>query len=109
MTQVADDLKARDITILDLKGICTFADYFVIASVDSRTQMRAIMRDVLRRLSDEDLPNPMIDGKQSDHWMVADLGDIVVHLFDPATRVHYNLTSLWGDAASVDMANFLTA
>ncbi len=109
VTQAADALKAEDILILDLKGISTFTDYFVLASVGSQPQLRAVTREIYRRLAAERIPSPRADGLESEHWVVLDLGDVVVHLFDAPTRSHYNLEALWGDAQRVDMANFLTA
>jgi ribosome-associated protein len=66
------------------------------------------MRSMSRRMAEINEPMGGTDGAESNHWVVIDLGDVIVHLFDPETRRHYNLEALWGDAKLVDMANLLT-
>ena len=109
ITRAADDMKAEEVKVLDLRGISTFTDYFILASAQSRNQFRAVVREIRKRLSDAGLPSPRTDGEDSERWVVLDLGDVVVHLFDPPTRSHYNLEALWGDAHTLDTAAFLTA
>ena len=107
--QAADAVKAEDVRVLDLRGISTFTDYFILASVFSQTQLRAAVREVRRLLKRAGEPPFKCDGEDSDRWVVMDLGDVVVHLFDPPTRSLYSLEQLWGDARTVDTAQFLTA
>ncbi|MBN1475667.1 ribosome silencing factor [Candidatus Sumerlaeota bacterium] len=109
ITEASEAMKAADLLILDLRGVSTFTDFFVLATVASRTQLRAILREIRRRLKEAgDIP-VRCDGEDSDHWAVMDLGDIVIHVFDAETRVRYSLERLWGDARLVDTADFLTA
>ncbi len=109
VARAADDLKAEDVLVLDVRGICTFTDFFLIASAGSRNQFRAILREIRSRLSEGGFTPPRAEDEDSGRWVVLDLGDVVVHLFDPHARAHYNLEALWGDAHSVDTASFLTA
>jgi ribosome-associated protein len=104
-----EQMKATDVTVLDVKGISTFTDYFVLASAVSQTQLRAIRREVDRLLSAAGEEPLGVDGVESATWIVLDLGDVVVHVFEPHTRSVYNLESLWGDAEALDTAQILTA
>ena len=107
--EALDQMKATDVTVLDVRGISTFTDYFVLASAVSRPQLRAIRREIDRRLGEAGEDSPGVDGSESETWMVVDLGDVVVHVFEPHTRQVYSLESLWGDAESLDTAQILTA
>jgi ribosome-associated protein len=107
--EALEQIKATDLTVLDVRGISTFTDYFVLASAISQTQLRAIRREVDRRLSEAGEEPLGVDGVESTSWIVLDLGDVVVHVFEPRTRSIYNLESLWGDAESLDTAQILTA
>lgn len=93
-----ESLKAVDITILDLRGIADFADYFVIATATSSTQMAAIIRRVYDALKAEgSLPYSPIED-ESPRWSILDYGDVILHLFEQETREHYQLEQAWGDA-----------
>jgi ribosome-associated protein len=109
VTEASDAMKAGDMLILDLRGVSTFTDFFVLATVVSRTQLRAVLREIRRRLKEGGESQVRCDGEDSDHWAVMDLGDVVIHVFDAETRVRYSLERLWGDARLVDTADFLTA
>jgi len=92
-----DAKKAEEIKLLDVRGICGFTDFFLLATAPSGTQLRALaslLRESLkavgyRSLSDEFLPNTS--------WLVVDAGDLVAHIFLPEARLFYNLERLWGD------------
>jgi len=100
--RVAFDHKARDITILDMRKITPLYDFFVIATGSSRRQIHTLAEEIdaaLHAVGDKRLA---IEGYESSKWVVQDYGDIVVHLFDAATREYYNLEDLWADAPRVD-------
>ncbi len=108
VTQAIETMKGEATTLLDLRPIATFTDFFLLASVQTQTQMRAVVREIRTRLSEADGPPPRVDGEGASRWMVLDLGNVVVHLFDPPTRAFYRLEALWGDAPALDPAAFLT-
>jgi len=102
--RIAAENKGRDILILDMRGITSLYDYFVIVTGASRRQIHTIAEEIdaaLVRSGDQRLS---IEGYESSRWVVQDYGDVVVHVFDPATREYYSLEELWADAPRVDWA-----
>ncbi|MCI0459473.1 MAG: ribosome silencing factor [Gemmataceae bacterium] len=100
--RTAEDNKARDVLILDMRGITPLYDYVVLATGASRRQIHTLTEEIdsaLRALGDE---RASIDGYEASNWVVQDYGDLVVHLFDPETRAYYGLEELWADAPRVD-------
>ena len=100
--RVAADSKARDVLVLDMRGITPLYDYFVVATGGSRRQIHAIAEEVdaaLRAAGDRRLA---IEGYEASKWVVQDYGDVVVHVFDADTREYYALEELWADAPRVD-------
>ncbi|HIG27870.1 MAG TPA: ribosome silencing factor [Verrucomicrobiales bacterium] len=99
---LADNKKAENIVILDLRGISSIADYFVIASGSSDPHVRAIINEIRDKLIDDHLIKPMaVDGSTGGSWTVLDLVDVIVHVMSEDTRKKYNLEGLWGDAPEV--------
>lgn len=101
IAEILADLKAEDICALDLKGICDFTDFFVIATVRSAPQMRAAAEQIADRLKADGVRPFAPPDLESPNWSVLDYGHIVVHLFRAETRAHYRLEELWGDARQV--------
>ncbi len=100
--RVAADNKARDLVVLDMRGLTPLYDFFVLASGTSHRQIHTIAEEIdaaLREQGDERLS---IEGYEASKWVVQDYGDIVVHVFDPDTRDYYKLEELWADAKKVD-------
>ena len=100
--RVAEDNKARDIVVLDMRGITPLYDYFVIVTGISRRQIHTLAEEIdaeLRTLGEERLS---IEGYEASRWVVQDYGDLVVHVFDPETRQYYGLEDLWADAPRLD-------
>ncbi|VBB06800.1 ribosomal silencing factor during starvation [Lucifera butyrica] len=96
----ADDKKARDIVILDMQGISSVTDFFVICSANSTTQVAAIADNIEEKLSEKGI-NPLHkEGYREAHWILLDYGTCVVHIFIEEDRNFYNLERLWGDAQS---------
>ena len=94
----AGDLKAEDIVILDVKGIASFADAFVLASGRSDRHVKAIA-DAVERAAKENGDAPQgLEGYREGRWVLIDLADVVVHVFQREVREHYDLERLWGDA-----------
>ena len=100
--QAADEIKAENIRIWDLRGISNLTDFMVVCSGTSLPQLRAILRDVAGRLADEHGVKPThTEGKAEARWMVLDFIDVMVHVMDPELRDYYGLEQLWKDAKEV--------
>lgn len=94
--EALEDIKAEDITVMDVRGLSSLFDYIVVASAESTRQTRAFasnMRDKLRSIGADIIG---IEGEDSGEWVLVDIGDVVVHVMQPAVRAHYNLEQLWG-------------
>ena len=101
----AADKKALDIVILDLQGISTFTDYFVICSATSEPQLKAISSSVREQVRDRLGRTPFSeDGYPASQWIILDYGDVIVHLFHGAKRQFYSLENLWSDAKRIEFA-----
>ena len=100
--RVAADNKARDVQVLDMRGIPPLYDYFVLATGGSRRQLHTLAEEIDAALHAEGEERLGIEGYEASKWVVQDYGDIVVHLFDPDTRAYYGLEDLWADAPRLD-------
>ncbi|QUW22183.1 ribosome silencing factor [Sporosarcina sp. Marseille-Q4063] len=105
--KAADDKKALDIVVLNMEGVSVMADQFIICHANSERQVQAIAREVIDQATKEGFPIRRMEGFETGRWVLADLGDVVVHVFHKDERDHYNLEKLWGDAPKIDMANAL--
>lgn len=96
--QAADALKARDLVVLDLRGLHDAADFFVVGSGTSDAHVRGIARAVLDALARSGQHPHHVEGLPSGRWVLLDFVDFVVHLFHPEARSFYQLERLWDDA-----------
>ena len=101
VTEVASDKQAIDIALLDVRGSCSFADYFVVCSGDSERQLNAIWDAILDSLKEHGVVPLHKEGPQGSGWLLADFGAVVIHIFGPAEREYYQLEQLWRDAVPV--------
>ena len=100
--RTAEDNRAQDIAILDLRELTTIFDYFVIVSGTSRRQLHAISEEIDHALEDGMGDQRMgIEGYRESRWILLDYGDVVIHIFEPETREYYALEHLWGQAERV--------
>ena len=100
--ELADDKKAEDIAVLDVRKISSVTDYFVIASGTSDPHLRAIVDEIADRLrEDHGLRPNAIDGTLRAAWVVLDYFDVIVHVMRQDLRERYDLETLWGDAPRV--------
>lgn len=90
--------KASDIVALDVHGISSFADTFVIASGQSTRQVAALGEHLIRRLKEEGTGLLGVEGLKEGRWALIDLGDVVVHIFFEPVREFYDIEGLWSDA-----------
>ncbi len=95
--------KGYDVKIIDLKKLTTFADYFVICSADSDTQVKAIADEIDKSLRDEGIKCWHKEGYMALQWVLLDYVDVVVHVFKKTARDFYNLEKLWGDAQIIEV------
>lgn len=95
--EAAEDKKAEDILVIDLRGISSFTDYFVIMNGNSNRQNQAIHEGVDLELKKNDTRPLSVEGKKHAEWILMDYGHFIVHIFSPTARSYYALEKLWGD------------
>jgi len=95
--------KALDVTILDLSGLTVIADYFVICSGESTTQVKAFAESIVEELAKKRKKPLGVEGASYSHWILLDYGDVVIHVFEKETRAYYNLEKLWMDAKIIEI------
>ncbi|HEX3744557.1 MAG TPA: ribosome silencing factor [Bryobacteraceae bacterium] len=102
--RAAEAKKASDLVVLDLTGITAFADYFVICTGANQRQVQAISDEVGLRLKHDagELPSN-IEGYSQAEWVLADYGDLLIHIFSPQAREYYGLQRLWRGARTVEI------
>lgn len=91
-----EDIKARDITVLDTTKLTSLFERMVIASGDSNRQTRALANNVREKVKEAGEHVGGMEGEDTGDWVLLDLGEVIVHVMQPATRSHYNLEELWG-------------
>lgn len=90
-----ETVKAHDIKVLDVRHITAMFDRIIIASTDSARQAKAMVNHLREDIREGDGKIYSVEGEESGEWVLVDLGDIVVHIMQPATREHYKLEELW--------------
>jgi ribosome-associated protein len=100
----ADDIQAEDIVVLDLRGLSSIADYFVICTASSVPHLKAVSRDIRAKTEEAIGEKPRSsEGDASSLWIVIDYVDVVVHIFHAELRDVYCLEDLWSDAPEVPL------
>ena len=94
-----EDIKARDIKLINVSKLTSVFDYIAIASADSTRQTKALAKNVMDRVKEHGGWIYGIEGEQSGEWVLVDCGDIVVHIMQPAMRELYELEELWGEGS----------
>lgn len=101
--RAAASKKASDLVALDMRGISSVTDFFLLATADSEPQLKAMTGAIREALRDELGDRPLAeDGFPASQWVVLDCGDLIVHLFRMETRERYGLESLWKDAPRIE-------
>jgi ribosome-associated protein len=99
----ADEIQAEDIAILDLRGLSTLTDFFVVCSANSQPHLKAVRRDIVHKLADEcDTQSNHVEGSSESQWLVLDYIDVIVHVFHRDKREVYNIEDLWSDAPRIE-------
>lgn len=94
-----EDVKGREITVLDVRHLTSLFDRLVIASGESNRQVKALADRVVERLKAAGATILGTEGERAAEWILVDAGDVVIHVMHPAVRAHYNLEELWGTVA----------
>ena len=101
--EAALEKKALDVTVLDLSGLTVIADYFVICSGESTTQVKAVAEFIEQEFAEKRIRPLGVEGAAHSHWILLDYGDVIIHVFEKETRAYYNLEKLWMDAKVVEI------
>jgi ribosome-associated protein len=101
IVEVAEDKKAADIVLLDLAGLTTLADYFVICSGGSERQLGGIADGIIDALRAEGVRPIGREGEPASHWILVDFGSVIVHAFTPPERDYYELEKHWSEAKTI--------
>lgn len=108
MAEVLDQKKAQDIRALDTREITTVTDFFLLASANSHSQVRALAEEVDEKIKEFCGRVPLHrEGYSTADWILLDYGDVVVHLFYHESRTFYHLEHLWADAKSLDLSTII--
>ena len=100
--ELAENKKAENIVLLDVRAVSSITDYFVIVTGTSEPHLRAIMNEIVDQLRDDHGVRPSASqGGEQASWVVLDYFDVMVHIMRPEARAHYDLEGLWSDAAKV--------
>lgn len=103
ITSLIFDKRGADVKIIAMNEVSSIADYFVICSADSDTQVKAIADNIEKTLRDEGIRVWHREGYQALRWVLLDFVDVVVHIFHKEARSFYNLEKLWGDAEIIEV------
>lgn len=98
IAQAALDKKAEDVTVLDVRGLTSYADYFVVMTADSDRQAGAIADHVEQTMKAKGVSKVGVEGYESGRWILVDYGDVVAHVMNRESRGFYDLEGLWADA-----------
>jgi len=100
-TELASEKQARDIAMLDVRALCSFADYFVICTGDTKRHIEAIWQGIDDVLRAKEVVAHHNEGTSDSGWMLSDFGSVIVHIFSPLERDYYQLDKLWDKATPV--------
>ena len=96
--------KGENVIVLDLQGLTSFTDYFLICTGNSNRQLKSIAEEVERQMKLHGERPKHIEGYPAGDWILMDYVDFVVHIFTPSSRSYYELERLWGDAGRLAIA-----
>jgi ribosome-associated protein len=104
--RTAADHKARDIVVLDMRGVTPLYDFFILCTGGSRRQIHTVAEEVDAAMHQAGDHRLGIEGYEASKWVVQDYGDVMVHVFDPSAREYYGLEELYADAPRVDWERY---
>ncbi|OEH80810.1 ribosome silencing factor [Enterococcus rivorum] len=106
--KAADSKRAEEIVALDVHEVSLLADYFMICQATSDRQINAIVDEVVEQVEKAQVEVKRIEGKDGGKWVLIDLGDVIVHVFQSSERAFYNLEKLWSDAPMVNVNEWVS-
>jgi ribosome-associated protein len=99
VVEALEEIKARDVVVLDTRKLTSMFDYMIVASAESTRQTKALARNVEEKIKTGGGKVLSTEGEQTGEWVLVDLGSVIVHIMQPAIRDYYNLEQLWGGEA----------
>lgn len=104
VVKALDDVKAQDISVIDVRDRTSVTDYMVLASGTSNRHVKSLADSVVTEARDNGVRTANVEGGNVSDWILVDLGDVVVHVMMPATREFYDLERFWRDAPDLGAA-----
>lgn len=101
IAELISDSPASNTLVLDVRGLSSFADYFVVCSGENERQLQAVVNHISEGLAEEGIKSKRVEGSAIAGWILLDFGDVIVHIFDVEQRAYYRLESLWSDAPTI--------
>lgn len=98
LVRTLEDKKAEEILLLDVQGVCSFADYFVICTASSDRMVRALREAVVETAHKEFHAAARMEGRADSGWVLVDFGSVIAHIFSSSIREYYNLEDFWREA-----------
>lgn len=105
LARIAERMKAEEIQILDLRGLTSFTDCFVVCQGNSNRHVAAIADEIRRELKQERILPLGVEGEDSAQWLLLDYGEVVAHVLLPEARLYYQIEKLWADAPRLEYAD----
>ena len=102
VVKALEDKKSEDITVIDIHGISSIADYFIIANGNNVNQVHSISDFVEEQLAKSGIHPKQIEGYTNANWVLMDYGDLIIHIFDKENRLFYNLERIWRDGKQIE-------
>jgi ribosome-associated protein len=96
-----EEIKAEDIVVMDVRNMSSLFDYMIVASAESTRQTRALVGNLQEKMKAQGGRILGVEGENAGEWVLVDLGDVIVHVMQPAIRSYYNLEQLWGGEAPI--------
>ena len=94
-----EEIKAEDIVVMDVRNMSSLFDYMIVASAESTRQTRALVGNLQDKIKTQGGKILGVEGESAGEWVLVDMGDVIVHVMQPAIRSYYNLEQLWGGEA----------
>lgn len=104
VVKALEDMKAQDISVIDVRGRTSVTDFMVLASGTSNRHVKSLADSVVSEVRDHGVRANSVEGADASDWILVDLGDVVVHAMMPATREFYDLERFWRDAPDLGAA-----